>query len=56
MYSLKERVRPLALTALGAVTYAACQATAPIQLVVASEFPPSQVGLSIKALVFQQLF
>jgi hypothetical protein len=46
-----------ALTALGAVTYAACQATAPIQPVVAaSKLPPSQTRLSIKLLGFQHLF
>lgn len=46
-----------ALTALGAVTYAACQATAPIQPVVAaSKFPPSQTRLSIKVPSFQHSF
>jgi hypothetical protein len=45
-----------ALTALGAVTYAACQATAPIQPVVAaSKFAPSQTRFSIKVLGFPSL-
>jgi hypothetical protein len=51
---LKRVNAALVASALGAVTYAACQATAPIQPVVAaSKFPLSQTRLSIKVLGFQ---